>query len=380
MENYNHMSINLNKLFTKILSDRLGRSATRLELAPRLRAVGERMPSLTESEKHGIQKIWEPIGSGIINLDYWRFYKYYNGEKVSPLYVPDNIYWSRIIRALNPISLTRTYINKSLYPITLRGGVKQPEVLANVINGVIYDSEMNRMSFNQAAEKIFIYERDVIIKPTVASSGGHGVIKLPAKTSLEEIKETLLSYGLNYICQGVVGQSKYTAVFNKSSLNTFRVNTVNINGNTTCECLMFRHGLNGNVVDNFAAGGVVCGMSKNGQFNGTNFNTKLQTLTNHPDGCPYTSFKIPHISDIIDAAVNAHQRFMPHIGHAAWDFAIDENECPVMIEVNLMLPGIIMEQLTSGNSIFGDRTEEVINYALKRNNNIRWTEFVGGWQ
>lgn len=373
------MSINLNKIFTKILSDRLGRSATRLELYPRIRAAGERMPSLTQTEKHGIQKIWGAIGSEIINLDYWRFYKYHNGDKVSPLYVPDNIYWSRIIRALNPISLTRTYINKNLYPTILRG-IKQPKVLINVINGVIYGTEMNIIGFNQAAEIILKFEHDVIIKPTVATSGGHGVIKLPAKTSLEEIKKTLLSYGHNYICQEVVNQSKCTAVFNKSSLNTFRVNTVNINGRTTCECLMFRHGLNGNVVDNFASGGVVCGMSKDGQFNGTNFNAKLQPLINHPDGCPYTSFTIPHISDVIDAAVNAHQRLMPHIGHAAWDFAIDENECPVMIEVNLMLPGIIMEQLTSGNSIFGDRTEEVINYALKRNNSIRWTEFVGGWQ
>lgn len=371
--------LNPNKILLKLLSDRLGRSATRLELAPRIKTIGGELPKLTEAEKKSIDNIWRHIGAGNIDLDYWKFYKSLWGGVVSPTIVPDNIYWSRIIRALNPASLTRTYINKSLYPIIFKG-IRQPEILVNVINGIPYDRKMDKITPDAAVNILSRFDDDIIIKPTVATSGGRGVSKINFHDGADEIKRTLSAYGCNYICQGIVRQSASTAVFNPTSLNTFRVNTVNINGKTTCECMMMRHGLNGSVVDNFAVGGVVCGMTADGRFNGNNYNTALKKLTHLPDGTPYSGISVPRISDVMDYAIDSHQRFMPHIGHAAWDFALDENGKPVMIEVNLMLPGILMEQLTSRGPIFGNRTEEVIDYSLKRNKHLAWTEFVGGWQ
>lgn len=371
------MKPNPNHILAKLLANRLGRSADRLELAPRIRAIGNKLPSLTESERKSIFKEWNPIGKDLLNLDYWRFYKAVSGEPVNPMFVPDNIYWSKIIRALNPISLTRTYINKNLYPIIFKG-LPQPLPLVNVINGVLHDGEMNRITIDRAVDILSKYEDDAIIKPTTATSGGHGVLKIKADATKAEIKHILESYGDNYICQAIVRQSKSMAAFNKSSLNTFRVNTVNINGKTSCECLMMRHGLEGSVVDNFAAGGIVCGMSVDGTFNGVNYNSALARVTMLQDRTPYSSLSVPNVSRVIHCAIEAHQRYMPHIGHAAWDFAIDDNEQPVMIEVNLMLPGIMLEQLTSGNSIFGTRNEEVIEYA--GNKNVAWTEYVGGWE
>lgn len=371
--------MNVNKILLKLLSDRLGRSADKLELAPRINILGGKLPDLTASEKKAITDIWQPISAGNLNLDYWKFYKSIIGGEISPILVPDNIYWSRIIRALNPVSLTRTYINKSLYPIIFNG-LRQPEILVNVINGVPYDGKMNRITHAIVVDILSRYENEIIIKPTVATSGGKGISKIHPAETLESIKHTLAAYGHNYICQGLVRQSKTTALFNASSLNTFRVNTLNINGETTCECLMMRHGLNGNIVDNFAVGGVVCGMTAEGKFNGNNFNTRLERLSQLQNGTPYTNLSVPSIANVIDSAINAHQKYMPHIGHAAWDFAIDENEHPVMIEVNLMLPGIMMEQLSAGGPVFGNRTEEVIHYAMTRNASLRWSEFVGGWQ
>lgn len=374
------MALNINKTLTRLLSDRLGRSATRLELAPRLRLLGSALPQLTAEEKSSISNIWGETGKGVLNYDYWRFYKAMNPD-ISSLheFVPDNIYWSRIIRALNPASLTRTYINKSLYPIIFKG-LKQPDILINVIDGVIYSGDMERLSADEAVKALRDYGHDIIIKPTTATSGGSGVTRLKAGSSTDDIKKTLSSFGKKFICQGVVRQSSHTAAFNDSSLNTFRVNTLNINGKTSCELMMMRHGLNGNFIDNFAAGGVVCGMRKDGSFNGNNFNVRLQRITQLHDGTPYSSLSVPGVDRVIETAINAHRRFMPHIGHAAWDFALDEDGIPVMIEVNLMLPGILMEQLTAGNSIFGNRTREVIDLAITRNKSIAWTEFVGGWE
>lgn len=373
------MVLNINKILAQKLADRLGRSATKLELLPRIKVLGKNLPELTKSEKESILSAWDNIGNGIINLEYWRFYKALNEGVVNPFIVPDNLYWSRIIRALNPVSFTRTYINKSLYPIIFRE-INQPDVLLNVINGIPYDGRMNHTTISEAISILNNSETDFIIKPTVATSGGHGVSKIKNGTSSTEISKIPSSYGQNFICQRAVKQSPSTAIFNESSLNTFRVNTINLNGKVTCECLMMRHGQSGSIVDNFAVGGVVCGMTKNGHFTGTNFNTNLERLSNLPNGSRYIDISIPEISEVIEYAINSHQKYMPHIGQAAWDFAIDMEGKPVMIEVNLMLPGIVMEQLTSNGSIFGDRTEEVIKYAFNRNKTIKWTEFVGGWE
>lgn len=372
------MKLNPNSILLQVLSNRLGRSANKLELEPRIRQIDGKLQPLTDTEKSDIHNRWGEIADGNLILDYWRFFKTMLDQPANSLFVPDNIYWSRIIRALNPVSLTRTYINKNLYPIIFKG-LHQPTVLVNVINGVAYDGKMNRLTIEEAVTKLSDYNDDIIIKPTTATSGGRGVTKIGKDTPSDEIKKILASYGKNYICQGIVHQSKSTAVFNETSLNTFRVNTVNINGKTTCECLMMRHGLDGSIVDNFAVGGVVCGMTVDGKYNGNNYDTSMRRFSQLPDGTPYASISIPKIQDVIDQAIQAHQKYMPHIGHAAWDFGIDENEKPIMIEVNLMLPGILMEQLTAGHSIFGNRTDEVIKYALDRNKSIKWTEFVGGW-
>ena len=370
------MILNPNKVLLKLLSNRLGRSATQLELAPRV--MGRKLPDLCESEKKSIIELWGELGAGIIDFDYWKFYKMMTGESC-PVFVADNIYWSRIIRALNPASMTRTYINKSLYPIIFKG-LKQPNVLINCIEGSHYNAEMDRIDRGDVVKILQSYGDEVIIKLTTASSGGHGVTKIKCGDSADHISDVLASIGKNYICQGVLRQSENTAIFNESSLNTFRINTVNINGTCSCECIMFRHGQNGSIVDNFAAGGIACGMTKEGVFNGVNVNSQLQRVARLSDGTSYEDLSIPEISNVIHTAIDAHQRFMPYIGHAAWDFAIDENGDPVMIEVNLMLPGIMIEQLTSCGSIFGDRTEEVIRYTTDRNKSLSWTEFVGGWK
>ncbi len=373
------MQVSVNKMLLNLLSNRLGRSATRLELLPKIAKAGRALPGLTDDEKSVIHRIWSPLKPSDINFDYWRFYKAFFGEELSAQFVPDNIYWSRIIRALNPVSLTRTYINKNLYPIIFKG-VRQPKVYVNVIDSVIYNENMESISIQKAVDILSKSDTDIIIKPTRATSCGAGVKKITSGLSKSEIERVLRAYGHDYICQSVIRQSKSTEIFNKCSLNTFRVNTVNINGRVSCENLIMRHGLTGSIVDNLAVGGVACGMTPTGNFNGFCFNAKFQRIDKLSNGSKYIDHAIPAISDVIDQAIDTHKRYLPNIGHAAWDFAIDEDEKPVMIEVNLMLPGIIMEQLSSGQSIFGCRTEEVIDYARRKNQKQSWTEFVGGWE
>lgn len=196
---------------------------------------------------------------------------------------------------------------------------------------------------------------------------------------MEDISKILKDYGHSYICQEVLEQSKLTAQFNKTSLNTFRINTLNLNGKITVENIMFRHGRNNSIVDNFGLGGVCCGVNNDGTFIGRAIDASLNNYNKSPFGVSYCDIVIPETSMIVDYAIRAHRRYLPMIGHAAWDFALSETNTPVFIEVNLGWPGLVSEQLSSGRSIFNGRADEVLAYAQKYYSNLRFTDFLGNW-
>ena len=62
--------------------------------------------------------------------------------------------------------------------------------------------------------------------------------------------------------------------------------------------------------------------------------------------------------------VKTAQLMIPNIGIVGWDVALDSNDNPLLIEVNIGGPGILYEQLCTG-PIFGERTQEVIEYCKK---------------
>ena len=69
-------------------------------------------------------------------------------------------------------------------------------------------------------------------------------------------------------------QYSKTDDINASSLNTFRINTFNVNGLITVEDMIFRHGQQGSVVDNGHGGGVCCGINADGTLSGWGYDAK----------------------------------------------------------------------------------------------------------
>ena len=63
---------------------------------------------------------------------------------------------------------------------------------------------------------------------------------------------------------------------------------------------------------------------------------------------------------IKEYALNHHLNF-PLANLVAWDFAINEDNCVVVIEVNLGWGDIYCHQVYNG-PLFGTRTDEIINY------------------
>ena len=83
---------------------------------------------------------------------------------------------------------------------------------------------------------------------------------------MPDIRQILLSTDADIIVQEVVEQSPSTARFNPSSLNTFRITSLNINGRTSICSRTLKMGAPGNIVDNIggAGGGLMAGVSAEG--------------------------------------------------------------------------------------------------------------------
>lgn len=255
-----------------------------------------------------------------------------------------------------------------------------PVTLINYMDGQAYDSDHRLVDYSDIL-KVLKAKSDnpkLILKPSADSCSGNGVKILDLsdeKSCVELIREA----GANFVIQEILSQSEITKRFNPSSLNTFRINTLNINGIISVENIMFRHGQGNSIVDNAGAGGVCVGFNPDGSVVGKAIDASLKVYAKTAFGERYCDLRIPELQTVSDTAIDAHSHYLPMMGHAAWDFALNDKDEPVFIEVNLGWPGIMTEQLSSCRPIYGNRTEEVIKYTLDNQSKMSFTDFLGHW-
>ena len=152
---------------------------------------------------------------------------------------------------------------------------------------------------------------------------------------LMKVKDIFESTGA-YIFQERVIQSREMNVINPNAINTYRIVTVNKDGNTYALTSLLRVGTKktGNV-DNWAAGGLAIGIQTNGFLKEYGyFKPVYGTKTNvHPDtGIRFCEFQAPEYHRAIELACRAHRHFYG-IRAIGWDVAVSEKG-PVFIEGN----------------------------------------------
>ncbi len=340
----------------------------RTDLDPILSVVGNALSSLTADEKRQIDNRRNLCGIRTKpTYKYWELYKTFCG--FDPDFIADDDYIPLIIRSLNPNPYYHSYEYKGTYSIYFRG-LHQPRTILSSISGIWYDAEMNVVGKSEKeVERLFEQEEEFIIKPTMGTSSGKGVVKLNAQKE-NELFAKLSLYGKNFICQSVVKQSHRTARFNQSSLNTFRFSSLNINGRCSVVNRLFRHGQSGFCCDNGGAGGTMIGIDDTGQFSAYGMNKSLKKTDKSATGIKYADVKIEGFADLINFVENVHRKYLPNMGFVGWDFALDDQDEPVFIECNLAFPGIMFEQICSSSPIFAERTEEVYAYTKERIGNL----------
>ncbi len=317
------------------------------------------LEELTKEEYNAVTNRWKGISNLRILPKYYRMFK--TLDHFDPDFVSDDLFMPHILRKLNKRSESEAFVHKGLYDVLFKDSISRPKTLVNNINGVFYTSTMEPVSFDRAIS-ILKGENAFIIKPTLGTCMGKDVKRIVTKE--EDLSSLLLHYKQNYITQQVVSQSSFTSVFNPASLNTFRISTLNLNGRVSVCSVLFRCGQSDSIIDNGGAGGIMVGVDENGSFRAFGYNNKYQKFYETRNGTLFAGKHINNFSYVLERIKNIHQIILPTIGYAGWDVAIDEHDEPLMIEVNLVWPGIQFEQLCPGIPIFGERTDEVIHYLL----------------
>lgn len=129
--------------------------------------------------------------------------------------------------------------------------------------------------------------------------------------------------------------------------------------------VFMRVGQGGAIVDNGDAGGMFVGVKPDGGLTDKAVMPYNTNIPVHPDTkVAFKGHRIEHFPKVIDMAIHLH-KYIPHIGIVYWDFTIDQEGDPILIECNIRNGTIYAVQMVHGVPAFGDHTAEILQWIKK---------------
>lgn len=317
---------------------------------------------LTESEKKAVDEKWSKITGGGYKLSYKELevFKHFNG--FDSRYLSHNLYLPLVSRRLNNYHYTKFFEDKGLLG-HLSTSITFPYCIIRCVNGEYYDNSFRQISKDKAKEYLGNHKGKIVFKIARESSGGHGVRMIDTafdKDAKQRVFQLMDTFGTDYVVQEAICQHETMAKFNRTSVNTLRINTLYLNGKISLCGTVLRIGKDGSFVDNMSSGGMGIGVDGTGHLNEYGYDYGCNQLY-EMNGVRFAGEKIDFVPDIVDHILKAHEKDFSFCKFIGWDVCINQDGKPIVIEINASQPGIFGEQLNFG-PIFGDRTEEVIDY------------------
>lgn len=273
-------------------------------------------------------------------------------------YIPEDIYYCFIDTYYNNYSLASVYDNKCFYR-KIFPEIKQPETIVSRLNNFWTDSTGQAVSEKEIENIIQKYD-ELVIKTATDSCGGKGVFFVKKENIIEDFNNICSNIDTDIVVQKVLKQHKNLNLLNSSSVNTIRLfSMLNKDGSVKIYSSVLRMGINGSRVDNACSGGISCGINPDGRLKSVAYSNEGKKFFVHPSsGVNFDRIIIPSYDKACEAIKKLHIS-IPHFRLVSWDIAIDEDENPVLIEVNLIFSEVTFHQLNNG-PLFGDDTEKIL--------------------
>lgn len=309
-----------------------------------------------------VEEFWGSLGASK-GADWHRWYASVNS--FDKYYVPSDVYASVMLPRLQNQSLAKAWADKSYFTLRFGKGIF-PYMYGCCVEGLFLDGEYHQCSVDELVDGLLGRDK-ILIKPSLDSSVGKGVeILRPSELGRNAMREKLESYGDNYVIQEVVEQHETMSKLNSSSINIIRINSLRLNGRIcVLDNAIVRFGIEGSITDVSWKNGKeqlnVVGIDASGRFMGTVFDAD----GNKSDGFGLEGIEFPGYESAKAVAKTVHEG-LHHFDLVGFDFAIDREGKPVMLEYNLVFPGITFPQYAHG-PFFGIYTQEVVKTIEEKN-------------
>ena len=269
--------------------------------------------------------------------------------------------------------------DKNFLPLIANGiGIKTAKNIISCTQGLYRDCNNHIINKTDAIRQLSDIGK-VFIKPSIDTSSGQGCFVADLKNGKAQgldksIEDIISGLGQNFCVQEIiVCEDSIRKIYDKSA-NTFRVITYRWIDEILSMPVILRIGQGGATVDNAHAGGMFIAVSDDGKLHETAFTEFKKEFKQHPDThFVFKDYVIPNTDKVITAAKTLHAN-VPRLGVINWDFTIDNDGNPVLIEANVMLGGIWVIQMAHGKGPFGERTAEVLQW-LKLMNSLPQSEY-----
>ncbi len=320
----------------------------------RLKLINGGYQGTKKEYKEAVLSYWSKYG---IKPDRMWYALYCNGkDHFDPRFVPESIWVSTIRPYFNDMSMRRAYVDKGMLNRLLTD-VKKPETVAKNIAGYYYDGDGERLISREEAEMICLREDQLIFKPSLDSYGGSGIVFYDRARASQDIHALFDRFGTNFVVQRIVHQHPDLSKLNDSSLNTVRVLSFHFHDQIHILSAQLRIGGKGAHVDNIGSGGCACPVNPDGSLTGRGVTRQSAWMDESPSGVKLSTVTVPHYQNLIQTIKRLHPN-LPYFDLIGWDFAIDKQGDPVLIEFNVK-PG--QNQIGSGEPTFGDLSDEVFD-------------------
>ena len=343
---------------------------------------------LSKDQKHEIDNFYiENYGK---KVDYtWHEYCVGLTRKFDVRYFSESLYFAKFERFENlNVLLNDILEDKNFIPIVAKGvGICMPRMLLNCTCGV-YRNAKNEFINRSEVEKFLDDCGEVVIKPSLDTWGGRNIELVCFKQGVDQysgktIENILEGYGDDFVVQERLRSHESLRKIYPESINNFRVVSYRWRDEIRICPAYLRVGQGGNFVDNVCSGGLAVGVDNCGKFVGpAMFGQSNDYVIKHPDtGVIFEGYEAPGFVKILNAVRKMHES-IPQIGCCNWDFTLDEDEEPVLIEANVMSGGGCgCAQITHAKAFFGEHTAEILRWlrVMKKTPLSKWEQYMFGY-
>lgn len=315
--------------------------------------------TLTPEQTKEIRAYWKEIYGKPVSTKWHRLYQSYTG-RYDKQYFPEILYSTKLAYRLLDFQYARVMKDKNLMYSLFANDVCCPVCYGKATRGVYLNAEGAVVPRERLVNDLQNVG-EVVIKKSTDTSSGRGVILCDIENGIDRksgrpLTALLDEMGKDFTVQARVKQHEVMNTLYPHSLNTFRVMTYIADGDIHCAPLALRLGTGGNTVDNIHAGGIGLGVRNDGTLLPTAFTEYGKTFTAHPDtGTVFDGYCIPFTDKLIETSKRLHRK-LSHLGMISWDFAINADGEPILIELNLTGQAVWFTQMIHGCSMFGEHT------------------------